>query len=93
MPVALPFAPGQRFLMDWCLQMSFELPGNVTNALIWPEERGGTTRHLLQPRGIDFSKYQTQEAPSSVSSSRSQMHPYDWTAGELYLAIEELLMR
>lgn len=93
-PVFLPFAPERRILMDWCLQMSFELPRNTSNTLIWPVEGRQTDQHPSeQRRDIDFSKYQGQESLSEVSVSSIQMHPYDWTAGELYFAIEQLLMR
>lgn len=90
MPVALPFPAEQRFLMDWCLQISFEIPANVSNSIIWPESDGDdTVQHPFNKREIDISESYQQQ----VKASNSQMHPYDWTAAELYTALEELLIR
>lgn len=85
----MPFPSEQRFLMDWCLQISFEIPGNVSNTIIWPENSRDANQHPLNKREVTiFNSYHQQ-----IDYSDFQIHLYDWTAGELYLAIEELFIR
>ncbi|EDW83400.2 uncharacterized protein Dwil_GK22826 [Drosophila willistoni] len=80
--------PGRKLFWDWGLQMNYAFPAKPSAfyaATIWPDEFSRRQRrHLIN----ETSKY----TPSSSISS-STMHPSDFTAGELYENLENMLTR
>lgn len=85
-PIA-EFYPERRILIDWCFAVSYDLPNNLTSFYsipIWP----------------GFANYQTKrEIPHNEPSfyakygynALTQTHPKDFSAGELYAAMEDAL--
>ncbi|EDX14222.1 GD18294 [Drosophila simulans] len=77
--------PDRKLFWDWGLQMNYALPAQPSSfyaATIWPDEfsRRGK-RHLWN----ETAKY----LPEGVSA----MHPSDFTAGELYESLENMLIQ
>ncbi|XP_017091682.2 uncharacterized protein [Drosophila bipectinata] len=77
--------PDRKLFWDWGLQMNYAFPSQPSSfyaATIWPDEfsRRGK-RHLRN----ETEKY----LPGGVKS----MHPNDFTAGELYESLENMLAR
>ncbi|KNC21724.1 hypothetical protein FF38_03978 [Lucilia cuprina] len=91
----LELLPDRRCIVDWCFQMSYDLPYKLSsfyNIPIWPGKHGTKTRKrdinsfMLDPFNSwsIFEKYNT--------TKNQGRHPSDFTAGELYQSIEDFLV-
>ncbi|XP_055920464.1 uncharacterized protein LOC129952065 [Eupeodes corollae] len=82
MSISTPvFVPNQKMYFDWGFQMNYDLPANLSSFYsvpIWP---GAFNKRLS--RDIDHSKYQVLN---------EGVHSNDFTAGELYIGFEDLLL-
>ncbi|KAH8414055.1 hypothetical protein KR222_003773, partial [Zaprionus bogoriensis] len=88
-PIA-EFYPERRILIDWCFAVSYDLPYNLTSFYsipIWPGFANYQTKRELprneHSRPSFYAKYGYNEL--------TQTHPKDFSAGELYMAIEDAL--
>ncbi|XP_067619951.1 uncharacterized protein [Eurosta solidaginis] len=92
------YLPDRSILIDWCFQMSYTLPGNVSqfyNIPIWPG--------IQNPKPGKRSAYDGNESPELQQYLKwlekydrkigENQHPMDLTAGELYRGIEDYLTR
>lgn len=88
--------PDRRCIIDWCFQMSYDLPYKLSsfyNIPIWPGKHSPKTRKrdlnsiVLESLNnwSKFEKYNT-----TIQLGR---HPSDFTAGELYQGLEDFLVR
>ncbi|XP_067619952.1 uncharacterized protein [Eurosta solidaginis] len=90
------YLPDRSILIDWCFQMSYTLPGNVSqfyNIPIWPG--------IQNPKPGKRSAYDGNESPELQQYLKwlekydrkigENQHPMDLTAGELYRGIEDYL--
>ncbi|XP_034664492.1 uncharacterized protein LOC117898912 [Drosophila subobscura] len=77
--------PDRKLFWDWGLQMNYALPNKPASfyaATIWPDEFSRRGKRQLRN---ETSKY--------VPQGSSDMHPSDFTAGELYESLESMLTR
>ncbi|XP_016944497.4 uncharacterized protein [Drosophila suzukii] len=77
--------PDRKLFWDWGIQMNYALPAQPSSfyaATIWPDEFSRRGRRHLRN---ETAKY----LPGGVST----IHPSDFTAGELYESLENMLVR
>lgn len=88
--------PERRCIIDWCFQMSYDLPYKLSsfyNIPIWPG------KHSKKPAKRDLSSFLLGSLNNwsmfdKYNTSRYEgRHPSDFTAGELYQSIEDFLVR
>ncbi|XP_034114823.1 uncharacterized protein LOC117574895 [Drosophila albomicans] len=88
-PVA-EYYPERRILIDWCFAVSYSLPYNLTSFYsipIWPGFANyKTKRDVLQTDETDVSFYTKYGYNTNAAT-----HPKDFSAGQLYAAIEDSL--
>uniref|UniRef100_A0A1B0GDQ6 Uncharacterized protein n=1 Tax=Glossina morsitans morsitans TaxID=37546 RepID=A0A1B0GDQ6_GLOMM len=83
--------PERRLFIDWCFQMSYDLPHSLSsfyNVPIWPNRQN--SKH--QKRESSFLN-QTLWSPWEKYNALTftKRHPSDFTANELYQGIEDIL--
>ncbi|XP_022211858.2 uncharacterized protein LOC111067115 [Drosophila obscura] len=79
--------PGRKLFWDWGLQMNYAFPSKPASfyaATIWPDEFSRRGRRQLRN---ETGKYMPQ------GQAATDMHPSDFTAGELYESLESMLAR
>ncbi|XP_073820058.1 uncharacterized protein [Musca autumnalis] len=93
------YLPERRILIDWCFQMSYDLPYQLSsfyNIPIWPgkhspikSRKRSIGTNISWPIENHWKAIEKLHNTTSIDYSR---HPSDFTAGELYQSIEELLI-
>lgn len=92
--------PNRKMYWDWGMQMNFDLPYNIDkfiNVPIWPGKFGDRKRRNLielphQSRG-NYTWSDIADKYNDVASNDSGKHYSDFTAGEFYYALENILTR
>lgn len=85
--VPIELSHDRKFFFDWGFQQNYDLPWNSSNFYnipIWPGLKDGKFRQ----RRDQFENIKTK-----YGAGESGVHPNDFTAGELYEALENLLVR
>ncbi|TDG52206.1 hypothetical protein AWZ03_001487 [Drosophila navojoa] len=81
-PVVLP---PRKIFWDWGVQVNYEVPSNPAKfyaAEIWEDQFARRAKRHLH-----------NETQKYMPAARTNMHPNDLTAGELYESIENMLVR
>ncbi|XP_017046800.1 uncharacterized protein LOC108091926 [Drosophila ficusphila] len=77
--------PDRKLFWDWGLQMNYNLPAQPSsfyNATIWADELSRRAKRELR-----------NETAKYLPGGKTTMHPSDFTAGELYESLENMLIR
>ncbi|XP_030572164.1 uncharacterized protein LOC115770867 [Drosophila novamexicana] len=77
--------PQRKLFWDWGLQMNYAMPSKPSSfyaAAIWPDEFARRDKRQLR-----------NETQKYMPVDLNNMHPSDLTAGELYMSIENMLIR
>lgn len=85
--VPLELSHDRKFFCDWGFQQNYNLPWNSSNFYnipIWPGLKDGKVRSRRDLFEDIESKY---------GVGKNGIHPSDFTAGELYEALENQLVR
>ncbi|KAH8310911.1 hypothetical protein KR044_003442, partial [Drosophila immigrans] len=88
-PIA-EFYPERRILVDWCFAISYDLPNNLTSFYsipIWPGFANYKAKRDVPRTDYNDLSFYTKYGYNAVSET----HPKDFSAGELYAAIEDSL--
>ncbi|XP_075144979.1 uncharacterized protein LOC142220017 [Haematobia irritans] len=89
------FFPERRILIDWCFQMGYDMPHQLSsfyNIPIWPGKHSPKYRRrsIISDPWPENNHWKSLEAYNTSSSLG--MHPSDFSAGELYQSLEDLLV-
>ncbi|XP_012162756.1 uncharacterized protein LOC101455721 [Ceratitis capitata] len=97
--ISVPIAhlpPKRSILWDWGIQMNYELPfflESFYNVPIWPTDRsnGGRLRRFTEAYQNYFEPLQNNKTLKNWLDETKNRHIFDFTAGELYRALERLI--
>lgn len=81
-PIVLPY---RKLFWDWGLQMNYDVPSKPSSfydATIWADEFARRDKRQLR-----------NETQKYLNPMLGNMHPGDFTAGELYESVESMLTR
>ncbi|XP_061400296.1 uncharacterized protein LOC133336019 [Musca vetustissima] len=92
------YLPDRRVIIDWCFQMAYDLPYQLSsfyNIPIWPGKHSPVKNPKRSIANDNVSSignhWHSIEAINNTTTFGSR-HPSDFTAGELYRSIEDLLV-
>ncbi|XP_005188037.1 uncharacterized protein LOC101887415 [Musca domestica] len=92
------YLPERRFIVDWCFQMSYDMPYQLSsfyNIPIWPGKHSpikGRKRSIVPSNAWSLEHHWNSIGALDNSTAVGRRHPSDFTAGELYRSIEDLLV-
>ncbi|XP_054742878.1 uncharacterized protein LOC129247649 [Anastrepha obliqua] len=85
------YLPERSILIDWCFQMAYTLPSNVSafyNIPIWPGFQNPKSRSVRESENPEVQQHMQWLEKYNRATGENQ-HPMDLTAGELYRGIED----
>ncbi|XP_030376317.1 uncharacterized protein LOC115625417 [Scaptodrosophila lebanonensis] len=88
------FYPDRRILIDWCFSVGYDLPNSLSsfyNIPIWPGFANLPQTQAQTKRELPRNKTEFEMYAKYGRDGLAQMHPQDFSAGELYEAIEDFL--
>ncbi|KAH8359134.1 hypothetical protein KR093_004496, partial [Drosophila rubida] len=88
-PIA-EFYPERRILVDWCFAISYDLPNNLASFYsipIWPGFANYKAKREVPRTDYNDPSFYAKYGYDALAET----HPKDFSAGELYAAIEDSL--
>ncbi|XP_075144828.1 uncharacterized protein LOC142219937 [Haematobia irritans] len=88
--------PGRKIYWDWGIQMNYDLPYNVeklANLPIWGDRRRRELNELDKQQTIGNQSWWqiVDKYTNGAEGVQTNKHPSDFTAGELYYDLENIL--